>query len=245
MAAVGLVAAAGVAMAQPNTAGASTQRSAPSYPPVHLSARLASLPDAIGKAGSGRYSDIYGGLVGVNGGEQVDVYLTRLDPAAEAEFRALAPAGIVTFLKTPHSLKKLNVLHQQVLNGTASLAAHRVRVNQFWPETRTGREDIGVENLTSRGKALVERKFGRNNVHVFDVPPSARAVPTDNRIGDRYPYRAGDTINNGGGCTSRYGLVHKPTGGATCSQPPIAFRLVPPSTTGSPVVLEVRPTWVR
>lgn len=169
---------------------------------------LASLPSALDSLGFETYPDMYGGLVGVNGGQHVDVYLTKLDPEAESKFRMLAPPGTLTFLQTPHSLLSLNSLQQRLLADDDLLAGAGIQMEEFWPDTKTGKEWIGVDSLTPAKASLLRLRYGAEKIHVFDVAPSERAVLTASRTNDTSPYNAGDSISDGNvSCTAAFGTI--------------------------------------
>lgn len=180
--------------------------------PPHLSETLGDLPDSIAELGDKVYPDTYGGLIGVNGGEQVQIYLTVLDPVIEAAFEALAPPGVVSFVQSAQSLRDLEALHQAVLDQTDSLSSQGAVVFSFWPDIATSTEWIGVEDLTPASENAVNEAFGADKVHVFDVPASvykntaARMLAT--RIDDSRPWNAGDSITDhtSGGCSTGYGF---------------------------------------
>lgn len=137
-----------------------------------MSPELAALPDKIDALGFGTYPDIYGGLVGVNLGEQVDVYLTKLDPAVEDAFRALAPPDTLTFLHTPHSQTYLKAIQQKLIADSSTLQAQGVQIEEFWPDIDTGLEQIGIVNMTAAASANLENSYGASNIHAFNVRPA-------------------------------------------------------------------------
>jgi hypothetical protein len=88
----------------------------PAPPPGAGENPLQNIPEHVKAAGTTAYPDIYGGLAATRHGTHIDVYLTRPDPHAEHQLAAQAPAGTITFVHTPHSLKFLDSLHQKVIS---------------------------------------------------------------------------------------------------------------------------------
>lgn len=127
------------------------------------------VPAALDALGARYYPATYGGMAEVDNGTHIDVYLTQLSHATEAAFAGHANPGDLSFLKTPHSLRYLDAIHQRVINASTGLRAHGIKLTEWWPQIQSGREMIGVENLTAADSTALVRAFGAANVHVFNI----------------------------------------------------------------------------
>jgi hypothetical protein len=181
---------------------------------AHLSVALPSdpqgnVPAKLDALGSDHYAALYGGLVEVSNGRHVNVYLTNLRASVEAAFRDEAAPGDLTFFKTPHSLQYVDAINQRVIAASLQLIRRGVKLVEWGPQIQSGRETIGVMNLTSREAALLSRMFGASNVSVFNVPRNGVPVLTStSRDYDSSPWKGGDYITNYSfGCTAAFGVT--------------------------------------
>jgi hypothetical protein len=182
---------------------------------THINTRLTGVMAAevaVQKLGAKSFAGVYGGFAVVDNQQRVAVYLTRDDPGIEKEFRAAVGAGRVVFRKTPNSVKNLNVIQAVLEKNWNKFDASGLNLIQFGPNTFTGREDIGVENLTARQAATLRRLFGASAIHVYNV--TAKEVKagqlTASRTEDTAPYNGGDAIVNGSlsnACSSGFGVT--------------------------------------
>jgi hypothetical protein len=171
------------------------------------------IPAALDSIGSKMYPGLYGGLVEVDNGRHIDVYLTSLKPSVEIVFTACRGCqprrpGDITFIKTAHSLQYLDALHQRVITASQWLMHQGVRLTEWWPQIQDAHEMIGVQGLTRAQTALLERAFGAHNIQVFNVPPSQVPVLTSGRTHDSSPWKGGDAITDfSAGCTSAFAVT--------------------------------------
>ena len=183
--------------------------------------------------GSSAYASIYGGLVEVDSMTHIDVYLTTLDPVAEAAFSALAPANDLTFLKTPNSLAHLNAVQQEVMDQATDMRSQGILIAQVYPSLQTGIEQIGVVDLTTAQQDLLVNDFGSGNVNVFNLAPGQVPVATSGRSTVTEPIGGGgstvtEPIGGGGQANLGYWLVT-----ATGDSFPFAAHTVPNSASAS------------
>jgi hypothetical protein len=88
-----------------------------------------------------------------------------------------------------------------------------IEVSAFGSNPLTGKEDIGVVDLTTREAAKLDRMYGAQAPHVFNVTPkeASAARVTASRIADTPPFNGGDAIVSAtqhfNACTSGFGIV--------------------------------------
>jgi len=153
------------------------------------------------------FPERYGGLVEVDQGQHIDIYLTTLSPTIEAAFDRLAPAGDLTFLRTDRSLEALGALQQRVTASASTLRAQGVTMVEWWPSVQTGREMIGVVDLRSSDETLLAERFGSNDINSFNLSADQVLVLTSGRDYDEPPWKGGDYITDHVfGCTSGFGV---------------------------------------
>ena len=193
------------------------QASSGGPPPGHrvTSAELATesplglIPDKIEQLGVTRLSGVYGALVVTGNRTHMDVYLTKLTPATEAPFLAVAPHGTLTFLKASHTRLQLLAVHSQVTREFSGLAARGIWLVSWFPGINGDtREQIGVLNLTRADARLLRHLFGARNVVLQNVPP-ADVPRTTGRDSDSSPWNGGDNESSHDiGCTSGAGITY-------------------------------------
>jgi hypothetical protein len=166
------------------------------------------LPGQLDAFGFATYRSIYGGMVVTDNGAHMTVHLTLLQSSVEAAFRSRAPAGTISFVRTPHSQAFLFGVQRKVLRGASSLASHGIKVIEFWPSVQTGMEMIGVKNLTPHARAVLGTRFGRSNIRVFNVTRGQMPVLTAGRDDDSSPFNGGDNITDFSFfCSSGFGII--------------------------------------
>jgi hypothetical protein len=179
----------------------------PAPPPGAGENPLQNIPEHVKAAGTTAYPDIYGGLAATRHGTHIDVYLTRPDPHAEHQLAAQAPAGTITFVHTPHSLKFLDSLHQKVISQYYALKAAGIQLIEWAPEIQTGREMIGVKDLTPAKAKILDSRFGASNIELQNMPNIGLGLASADRAYDYAPWDAGDFITDyNHGCTSGFGV---------------------------------------
>jgi len=172
---------------------------------------LGELPDAVNRVGFGSFASTYGGLVAVNNASHLNVYLTSLAPAAEAALSAVAPAGTLSFLKTPRSWNDLNDVLNQIDQSYGSLRSQGVHPSYWYVDIPTGKVVVEAIDATNQDVSVLSNMFG-DMVRV--VPVSAADAPRDaaDREHDSAPWNGSDSIynpNSGGGCTSGVGIHYQ------------------------------------
>jgi Trypsin len=215
--AAAIAATASVALVMPGTAVAATTpmlglSSGPGESPA------AAIADAAQQAASSQFQDLYAGEVLTNDGSNVVVYLTQLQPSAEAAITAGTQPGVVSFALAPRSLAYLNALHAQVTSQEPALQQEGTNLVVWGPDFTTGREDITVQDLDPARTALLDRLFGAGNLVLTSTTEAYAAVAAADRADDTPPWNGGDyTIDKdpahlfSEACTSGYGVAHRAT----------------------------------
>jgi hypothetical protein len=203
---------AAVALAVPAAAGSGT--AAAPKPPASARAPVSmGLESAVGRLAAKSYGAEYGGMAVTGDQRQLTVYLTDPAPAVERALRRVAPAGTLVFRKTSHSMRQLNAIQSSLQGKWQSLVKSGIEVGEFGSNPLTGKEDIGVVNLTAGQAARLDRMYGAQALNIFDVTPkqadAARVAAS--RIADTPPFNGGDAIVSAtqhfNGCTSGFGVV--------------------------------------
>jgi hypothetical protein len=171
------------------------------------------LESAVSNLAAKSYGAEYGGMAVIGNQRQLAVYLTDPAPAVERAFNRIAPVGTLVFRKTPHSMRQLNAIQSSLQGKWHALRKSGIEVDEFGSNPLTGKEDIGVVNLTGREAAKLDRMYGAQALHVFNVTPkeASAAHVTASRIADTPPFNGGDAIVSAtqhfDACTSGYGVV--------------------------------------
>jgi hypothetical protein len=181
----------------------------PGVPSAELATEssLGPIPDELEHIGVTSLSHVYGGLVVTDDRTHVDVYLTKLTPATEAQFLAAAPRGTLTFHRTSHTRIELLAVHKLVTRAAAGLAARGIQLVSWFPGVNGDTlEHIGVLNLTRARARVLKGLFGAGNVVLQNVLPGD-APRTTGRDSDSSPWNGGDNLSSHGtGCTSGAGI---------------------------------------
>lgn len=166
--------------------------------------------DAVDNVGQRSYPDSYGGMAVINDRTQIAVYLTDTAPDIETAFEQHAPAGLLVFRSTPHSLEELTALSDRIQSQWDDVTAKGVKVVEFGPNILIGKEDVGVENLTDAQAQKLRETFGAGALNIYNVSPAdlASRQLDVTRTSDTAPYNGGDAIGvyGVGGCTSGFGI---------------------------------------
>jgi len=167
----------------------------------------------IEQVGSNVVPAVYGGMVALDDGKQIAVYLTQLTPANEAPFVAVAPSDMLVFRSTPRSLESLEAIQAVLETKWNALERDGIRLNEFVANVETGKEDIGVEGLTAAAREKLQGMFGADPLNIFNVT-AEEANASElfvSRTNDTVPYNGGDAIIRQnfltGGCTSGFGVM--------------------------------------
>jgi V8-like Glu-specific endopeptidase len=157
------------------------------------------------------YSSIYGGMTASADNASLTIYLTQLDPVAEAALRAVAPTLSLSFAPTSNTLATLDSMMEQLRHQQAALVAAGTNLTTWGPNEQTGKLDIGVLNMTPADVQVFESMFGADNVNVYNQTADDIAKRRDQtRTNDTAPYYGGDAIANGVEnkfCTSGWGIT--------------------------------------
>ena len=207
IAAVSAVAAGALAVPAAAAAGTAT---APAVARAPVSMGLES---AVSNLAAKSYGAEYGGMAVTGGQRQLAVYLTDPAPAVERAFSRIAPAGTLVFRKTAHSMRQLNAIQSSIQTNWKSLAKSGIEVDEFGSNPLSGKEDVGVVNLTAGKAARLDHMYGAQALNVFNVTPrqadAARVAAS--RIADTPPFNGGDAIVSAtqhfNGCSSGFGVV--------------------------------------
>jgi hypothetical protein len=174
----------------------------------------------IAAEGPQKYGAIFAGLRLDPASQRLTVYVTSHDNAAETDMRQNLPAGSVDFTIVPRSQAQLLGFHDRINADWVRLqeTGHLV-ISSAGPDPATGREQIGVVDLTAAKAVYLDAQLGADNIElqtasVADLPHAVSLCngTTANRINDCPGWNGGDFISNGTeNCTS--GLpVHNSAG---------------------------------
>jgi hypothetical protein len=200
------------ALAVPAAAVSGTA-AAPKPPAVVQAPVSTALESAVASLAAKSYGAEYGGMAVTGSQRKLAVYLTDPAPAVERAFSRIAPAGTLVFRKTSRSLRQLNAIQSSLQSNWKSLVKSGIEVDEFGSNPVTGKEDIGVVNLTAGQAARLDRMYGAQALNIFNVTPrqadAARVAAS--RIADTPPFNGGDAIVSAtqhfNGCTSGFGVV--------------------------------------
>jgi hypothetical protein len=176
----------------------------------------AAIADAAEQVATSRFADLYTGEVLTDDGAHVVVYLTQLQPSAEAAIVAGMQPGVISFAQAPRSLAYLSALNAQVTSEQAALQQQGTTMVTWGPDFVTGREDVTVQNLDPARTSLLSQLFGAGNLALSSTPLAYAGIALSSRAADSAPWNSGDyTIIHAGsfniGCTSGFGV----SGGGT------------------------------
>jgi hypothetical protein len=183
-------------------------------PPAAVSGNVTmGAESAVGTLAAKSYGAVYGGMAVINNQRQIAVYLTDPAPAIERAFDRIAPAGRLVFRKTSHSMEQLNAIQSSLQGKWMSLIKSGIDVNEFGSNPLTGKEDVGVVNLTARDASTLDHLYGSQALNVFNVTSrqADAARFASSRIADTPPFNGGDAIvsasDHADGCSSGFGIV--------------------------------------
>ena len=202
IAAVGLVT---PPAAQASAAAPSTSK----HQSVSVKGETLDTPARLDALGSSAHGDVYGGLIVSRGGTHVVVHLTRLGAAIDHSFAAAAGGTTVSFVRTPHSLTTLNMVQQRILAAAPAMRTAGVKIVEFGPDIASGRELVGVQDLTAAQATALRHRFGADLLKLVNEAADQVPVPTIGRATDITPWNAGDYIGNqahSSGCSSGFGI---------------------------------------
>lgn len=192
---------------------AAAARGAPTAPATVRGTISMGLESAVSNLAANSYGAEYGGMAVVGNRRQLAVYLTDPAPAVERAFNRIAPAGALVFRKTPHSMRQLNAIQSSLQGNWRALRKSGIEVDEFGPNPLSGKEDIGIINLTSREAAKLRHMYAPQELNIFNVTPreASAARVTASRIADTPPFNGGDAIVSAtqhfDACTSGFGIV--------------------------------------
>jgi hypothetical protein len=168
---------------------------------------------AVGDLAAKSYGAVYGGMAVINNQRQIAVYLTEPTPAIERAFDRVAPADRLVFRKTSHSMLQLNAIQSGLQSKWKSLVKSGIEVDEFGSNPLTGKEDIGVVNLTARDARKLRHMYPPQALNIFHMTPrqADAARLADSRIADTPPFNGGDAIVSAtqhfNACSSGFGIV--------------------------------------
>ena len=172
----------------------------------------AEIPQSLEAFGVAHMPDIFGGVGLDDKGSVLHVYLTTLSTGNESLFVDQSKGYPTVFSLTHANEATLDALHNRVNSDWQTLIQSGTDVNQFWPDVRTGIEDIGVQNVTDSDITALDARYGEGNISVFNVTDAqVAAFHFQSRINDFAPWYASDVIwgtvpGGKAGCTLGYGI---------------------------------------
>jgi hypothetical protein len=187
------------------TASASSSGAPPPQVPIGI-------VDALESFGSQQVTDVYGGLALDDKGSALHVYLTAPSAELESPFQTLAAIYPIVFSATHTTATALDALNDKLRSEWQTLIQSGVDVNRFWPDVRTGIEQIGVHNMTGHDIDALNQQYGADNIAVFNVTDEQlRSFDLQARVNDSRPWNASDVIwghipGGAAGCTLGYGI---------------------------------------
>lgn len=159
-----------------------------SYDPA---GNIGMMADAVGKS---RFADIYGGMALVGHGSHVNIYLTKLDPVAERAIQGSAPADRFTFILTPHTEEQALEFHQKVIGLATAIQSNGIHLVEWGPDVKTGKERIGVKDLTPDASAYLTTLLGSENIELQNMDYTPMSL--DYHSSDPSPRKSGGFIND-------------------------------------------------
>jgi hypothetical protein len=191
---------------------AAAARGAPTAPATVRGTISMSLESAVGNLAAKSYGVEYGGMAVIDNRRHLAVYLTDPAPAVERAFNRIAPAGTLVFRKTPRSMRQLNAIQSSLQGKWRALRESGIEVSEFGSNPLTGKEDVGVENLTVSQASKLDRMYGAQALHVFNVTPRQATAGrlAASRVADTPPFNGGDAIMPAAhtyNCSTGFGVV--------------------------------------
>jgi hypothetical protein len=123
--------------------------------------------------------------------------------------RSLNTIGTTNFVLVPQSRSYLDALNQTVTQGWQTLLNNGITMSIWHAELMTGKEYIGVVNLTSDQLAFIQQMFGAANVDVQSLTADQAPVLTSRNF-DTAPWDGGDNLhdtNSGADCSAGFGVT--------------------------------------
>ncbi|OFE15673.1 hypothetical protein BA895_21785 [Humibacillus sp. DSM 29435] len=142
------------------------------------------------------HGSLFGGAQASEDGAIIEVFLTRDDPAVEADLRAaakLSPTQI-RFRTGATTVAQQDALHNRVTTAAPSLRKAGYRLDSWILNFATRREVITLTDGTPAQVAKLRRQFGPE-VDVKAKPDSPARVTAD-RFSDTAPWNGGDFISD-------------------------------------------------
>jgi hypothetical protein len=193
--------------------GASAAPMAPAHPAPALASGPVSMgvESAVSDLAANSYGADYGGMAAIDNQHQIAVYLTDPTPAIEQALDRAAPAGTLVFRTTSHSMRQLDAIQSSLQGRWSALINSGIEVNQFGSDPLTGKEDIGVVNLTAGQAATLDRMYGAQALDIFNMTPQQADAGrlASSRVADTPPFNGGDAITNAAhnnGCSTGFGI---------------------------------------
>ncbi len=138
----------------------------------------------------------------------VTVYVTSMNLQMAFALRSLNTVGSTNFALVPQGRAYLDSLNNLVTQGWQTLENAGITMSIWHPELSTGREYIGVVNLTSDQLTFIQQLFGANIVDVQSLSSDQAPVVTS-RTYDTAPWDAGDNLHDnstGQDCSAGFGV---------------------------------------
>jgi len=178
--------------------------------PGYTSDPLGDLTNQIGHLGFTQYPSTFASVSENESTATITVYVTSLDATMENAMTAEDAVGKVAFVIVPKTLSELDALHALTTDDMPDLTSHGIDARVWHAELLTGREYIGVLNLTANQTNYIDQVLGASNVDVENLAPGQVPVSTASRTNDTAPFNGGDSIENtssGPFCTSGFGAT--------------------------------------
>jgi hypothetical protein len=139
----------------------------------------------------------------------ITVYVTSSTLQMIFTLRSLSTLGSINFVVVPSSRSALDAMNNNVTQSWQALQDAGVTMTIWHPELLTGKEYIGVANLTSDQLAIIQQMFGPSTVDVQNLTPDQVPVSTS-RTYDTAPWDGGDNLHDtttNADCSAGFGVT--------------------------------------
>lgn len=139
----------------------------------------------------------------------ITVYVTSPNLQMMFTMRSLSTVASINYVVVPDSRSALDAMNNTVTQSWQALRDAGVTMNIWHPELLTGKEYIGVLNLTSDQLNTIQQMFGPNVVDVQSLTADQIPVMTS-RTFDTAPWDGGDNLHdttNNSDCSAGFGVT--------------------------------------
>lgn len=125
--------------------------------------------ERLGGALESTYPNSYGGLARGSGGSRIIVYLTRTPRGVAHLVDALAPAAVVSYAHSAHTLSELLAINRRLSSDWINLQANGMDIVGFKPNVSSSTEQIQMIEPAPWEVAILKGRYGAAMVSVQTV----------------------------------------------------------------------------